>query len=336
MRILVTGGAGYIGTHTCVELLAAGHDLTVIDNLVNSKEEALRRVEAIAGRSVTFRREDLLNRPALDRVIAEARPEAVIHFAALKAVGESVSQPVRYYTNNVTGTLNLCASMAEQGVRTLLFSSSATVYGIPDQVPIREEAPLRSTNPYGWSKVMMEQVLLDVHRADPAWRIGILRYFNPVGAHASGTIGEDPTGVPNNLFPYVTQVAVGMLDRVRIYGGDYSTPDGTGVRDYIHVEDLAVGHVQALDHLVSAGGVQVCNLGTGRGHSVLEVLAAFERVVGRPIPHEIVARRPGDVAECFADPGRARALLGWEARHDLDRMCADAWRWQSANPTGYP
>lgn len=336
MRILVTGGAGYIGTHTCVELLAAGHDLTVIDNLVNSKEEALRRVEAIAGRSVTFRREDLLDRPALDRVIAESRPEAVIHFAALKAVGESVSQPVRYYTNNVTGTLNLCASMAEHEVRTLLFSSSATVYGTPEEVPIREEAPLRSTNPYGWSKVMMEQVLRDVHRADPAWRVGILRYFNPVGAHASGTIGEDPTGVPNNLFPSVTQVAVGKLDRVRIHGGDYSTPDGTGVRDYIHVEDLAVGHVRALDQLVATGGVQVCNLGTGRGHSVLEVLAAFERVVGRSIPHEIVARRPGDVAECYADPGRARMLLGWEARHDLDRMCADAWRWQSANPTGYP
>ena len=336
MRILVTGGAGYIGTHTCVELLAAGHELTVIDNLVNSKEEALRRVEAIAGRSVTFHREDLLDRPALDRVIAESRPEAVIHFAALKAVGESVSQPVRYYTNNVTGTLNLCASMAEHGVKTLLFSSSATVYGMPEEVPIREEAPLRSTNPYGWSKVMMEQVLQDVHGADPAWRVGILRYFNPVGAHASGTIGEDPTGVPNNLFPYVTQVAVGKLDRVRIYGGDYSTPDGTGVRDYIHVEDLAVGHVRALDRLVATGGVQVCNLGTGRGYSVLEVLAAFERVVGRPIPHEIVARRPGDVAECYADPGRARMLLGWEARHDLDRMCADAWRWQSANPTGYP
>lgn len=336
MRILVTGGAGYIGTHTCVELLAAGHDLTVVDNLVNSKEEALRRVETITGRSLTFHREDLLDRPALDRVMAASRPEAVIHFAALKAVGESVSQPVRYYTNNVTGTLNLCASMAAHGVRTLLFSSSATVYGVPDQVPVREEAPLRSTNPYGWSKVMMEQVLQDVHRADPSWRIGILRYFNPVGAHASGTIGEDPTGVPNNLFPYVTQVGVGKLDRVRIYGGDYPTPDGTGVRDYIHVEDLAVGHLQALAHLVSAGGVQVCNLGTGRGYSVLEVIQAFARVLGRPIPHEIVARRPGDVAECYADPGRARTLLGWEARHDLDRMCADAWRWQAANPTGYP
>ncbi len=231
MRILVTGGAGYIGTHTCVELLAAGHELTVVDNLVNSKEEALRRVEAIAGRPITFHRADLLDRPALDRVIAESRPEAVIHFAALKAVGESVSQPVRYYTNNVTGTLNLCASMAAHGVRTLLFSSSATVYGTPDEVPIREEAPLRSTNPYGWSKVMMEQVLQDVHRADSSWRIGILRYFNPVGAHESGTIGEDPTGVPNNLFPYVTQGGVGKRDRVRIYGGDYPTPDGTGVRD---------------------------------------------------------------------------------------------------------
>lgn len=336
MRILVTGGAGYIGTHTCVELLAAGHEITVVDNLVNSKEEALRRVEAIAGRPITFHRVDLLDRPALDQVIADSRPEAVIHFAALKAVGESVSQPVRYYTNNVTGTLNLCASMGEQGVRTLLFSSSATVYGIPDQVPIREEAPLRSTNPYGWSKVMMEQVLQDVHRADPSWRIGILRYFNPVGAHESGTIGEDPTGVPNNLFPYVTQVGVGKLDRVRIYGGDYPTPDGTGVRDYIHVEDLAVGHLRALEQLVATGGVQVCNLGTGRGYSVLEVIAAFERAAGRPIPHEIVARRPGDVAECYADPGRARTLLGWVARHDLDRMCSDSWRWQAANPAGYP
>ncbi len=335
MRILVTGGAGYIGTHTCLVLQQAGHDVAVLDNLANSKREGLTRVEALSGRPLGFYHVDLLDPPEVDRVFREFAPEAVLHFAALKAVGESVQFPAKYYQNNVTGTLNLCAAMDRHAVRTLVFSSSATVYGAPEEIPIREEAPLRATNPYGWSKVMMELILTDLHRADPTWRLSVLRYFNPVGAHQSGTIGEDPTGIPNNLFPYVTQVAVGKLDNLQIFGGDYPTADGTGIRDYIHVVDLAEGHLRALERLDPNGGHQIYNLGTGRGYSVLDVVRAFERIVGRAIPYEIVDRRSGDVAECYADPGRARTALQWEAGRDLDQMCEDAWRWQSQNPSGY-
>ncbi len=339
MRILVTGGAGYIGSHTCVELLNAGHEVVVVDNLSNSKEEALRRVGELAGpesaRRLTFHRVDLLDRAALDAVFGRAPVDAVIHFAGLKAVGESVTIPLRYYQNNVTGTLILCEVMASRGVRNLVFSSSATVYGEPERVPVTEDFPLSATNPYGRSKLMIEDILRDLGRADPSWNAILLRYFNPVGAHASGRIGEDPNGIPNNLMPFVAQVAVGRLPELRVFGNDYPTPDGTGVRDYIHVVDLALGHLAALDRLAANPGVVAYNLGTGRGHSVLEVVAAFEQATGRHIPYRIVARRPGDVAVSYADPARAQAELGWHAVRGLDEMCADAWRWQSQNPNGY-
>jgi UDP-glucose 4-epimerase len=296
----------------------------------------LPRVEELAGKPFVFQRVDLLDQEGLDGVFYRHPVDGVIHFAAFKAVGESVAQPLRYYHNNVTGTLILCETMIKHGVKTMVFSSSATVYGDPARVPVTEDFPLSATNPYGHSKLMMEQVLKDVHRADPAWNIALLRYFNPVGAHASGRIGEDPNGIPNNLFPYITQVAVGKLPKLRVFGGDYPTVDGTGVRDYIHVVDLAIGHVVALEKLAGRTGCRAYNLGTGKGSSVLEAVRAFERASGRKIPHEIVARRPGDAATTYCDPGLALTELGWKAERDLDAMCRDAWRWQSQNPNGYP
>ncbi len=336
MAILVTGGAGFIGSHTVLELLQTGHDVVVVDNLSNAKPEALRRVQELAGRSLAFHRVDLLDREALDQVFRSRPVEAVIHFAGLKAVGESVAEPRRYWMNNVVGTLSLIEVMERYGVKTLVFSSSATVYGDPERVPVREDAPLRATNPYGRTKLAIEDLLRDLYRADPAWRIALLRYFNPVGAHESGRIGEDPNGIPNNLLPYISQVAVGKLRELPVYGNDYPTPDGTGVRDYIHVVDLAVGHLRALEKLAQAPCCRAWNLGTGRGYSVLEMIAAFERASGRKIPYRIVARRPGDAASCYADPSLAAAELGWSAARGLDAMCADAWRWQRENPNGYP
>jgi UDP-glucose 4-epimerase len=336
MRTLVTGGAGYIGSHTVLQLLEAGHEVVVLDNLANSNAEAVRRVGELAGPKADLRVVDLLDEYGVARLVEEVAPEAVIHFAGLKAVGESVAQPERYYRNNVGGTLNLVRAMDATGCRTLVFSSSATVYGDPASVPVREDFPLTATNPYGWSKLMVEQVLRDLHTSDDRWRIGLLRYFNPVGAHPSGRIGEDPQGIPNNLVPFIAQVAVGRREKLAVFGDDYPTPDGTGVRDYIHVLDLAAGHLAALDALVERGGCHPWNLGTGRGHSVLEVVEAFARASGREIPYEVVPRRPGDIAACYADPARARAELGWTAQLGLDAMCADTWRWQSANPEGYP
>jgi UDP-glucose 4-epimerase len=336
VKVLVTGGAGYIGSHTCVCLLQAGHDVVVVDNLVNARPEALRRVQQIAGRSLTFHQVDLLDRQALGGVFAGSPFDAVIHFAGLKAVGESVAQPLMYFHNNLTGTIHLLQAMAAAGVKDLVFSSSATVYGDPHAVPITEDFPLSAVNPYGRTKLVIEDMLRDLHHADPSWNVLLLRYFNPVGAHESGRIGEDPRGIPNNLLPYVAQVAVGRLPGVRVYGGDYPTPDGTGVRDYIHVVDLAEGHLKALERLADRPGIVPYNLGTGRGGSVLDVVKAFETASGRPIPYTITDRRPGDAAMCYADPTRANRELHWHATRDLDRMCADAWRWQSSNPEGYP
>ena len=335
MNILVTGGAGYIGSHTVVELLNKGHNVTVADNLCNSKEESLRRVQEIAGRTVDFRKVDLLDRAALDAVFAGAQYDAVIHFAGLKAVGESVQKPLEYYHNNIGGTLVLLEAMRARGVKLLVFSSSATVYGVPESVPLREDAPLRATNPYGRTKLMIEEILRDLDAAGPGWGIALLRYFNPVGAHRSGRIGEDPNGIPNNLMPYVAQVAVGKLPRLRVFGNDYPTRDGTGVRDYIHVVDLALGHLAALDYLARKPSLITVNLGTGRGYSVQEMIRAFEKASGRNVAYEIVARRPGDVAECYADPALAQRLLGWKATRGVDEMCADQWRWQMQNPRGY-
>ena len=333
--ILVTGGAGYIGSHTCVALIESGHTPLVLDNLCNSSSESLERVRRISGVRPGFVEGDVRDAALLDRVLAEQRPQAVIHFAGLKAVGESVQQPLEYYDNNVGGTVTLLQAMQRAGLRNLIFSSSATVYGDPASVPIREDFPRSATNPYGRSKLMIEDVLGDLYRADPAWRIARLRYFNPVGAHPSGLIGEDPRGVPNNLLPYITQVAVGRLSRLRIFGGDWPTPDGTGVRDFIHVMDLAEGHVAALRHLLGHEGMFTVNLGTGQGCSVLQLLHALERASGRELPYEIAPRRAGDIAECWADPGAAQQLLGWKAVRDIDTICADAWRWQQANPAGY-
>lgn len=334
-RILVTGGAGYIGSHTCVELLAEGHDVVVVDDLSNSKEEALKRVREIAGRDLAFHREDVCDESALRRIFAEERIDAVIHFAGYKAVGESVEKPLEYYRNNLDSTLALCRVMAEHRVKRLVFSSSATVYGVPERMPIRETDPLGATNPYGRTKWMIEEILRDLYASDPEWGIVLLRYFNPIGAHPSGRIGEDPNGIPNNLVPFVAQVAIGRLPELKVFGGDYPTPDGTGVRDYLHVVDLARGHCHALDHLASWTGIEAVNLGTGRGCSVLEIVRAFEAACGREIPYRIVDRRPGDIATCYADPGKARKMLGWTAELDLAAMCADAWRWQSENPDGY-
>lgn len=335
--VLVTGGAGYIGSHSCVELLQGGHDVVVVDNLCNSKAEALQRVEQIAGHGLrAFHRLDVRDAEGLRKVFAAQKIDCVVHFAALKAVGESVSEPLRYYDNNLHGLLTLLRVMDEAGVRRMVFSSSATVYGDPASVPIREDFPTGATNPYGWSKLMAEQVLRDVAAADERWRVVLLRYFNPVGAHPSGRIGEDPNGIPNNLMPFVCQVAVGRRAELQVFGGDYPTPDGTGIRDYIHVVDLAAGHVKAVERIEELAGVTCLNLGTGQGYSVLDVARAFERASGRAVPFRIVGRRAGDVAECWADPSRARGVLGWGPRYDLDAMCRDAWRWQSDNPEGYP
>ena len=336
MRILVTGGAGYIGSHTVLELLNTGYDVVVVDNLCNSNQESLKRVQELAGNSFTFYEVDILDKNALREVFAADPIDAVIHFAALKAVAESVAQPLRYYHNNVTGTISLCEVMQEFGVRNLVFSSSATVYGDAQEMPLLESFPmLPAENPYGRSKQMMEYALKDLYVSDESWNIAILRYFNPIGAHESGRIGEDPTGIPNNLIPYVAQVAVGRLPYLRVFGNDYPTPDGTGIRDYIHVVDLAIGHIKALQKLASDPGYLVFNLGTGQGSSVLEVVSAFERACGKEIPIKFLNRRPGDVAVSYADPTKAREELGWESMRDLDQMCVDVWRWQSQNPQGY-
>jgi len=336
MKILVTGGAGYIGSHTCVELLRAGHDVVILDNLSNSKVSVLSRIETITGRRPAFFHGDCRDRSFL-RAVFEVHPgDAVIHFAGLKAVGESVTQPLFYYENNVGSTLALCEVMADHGLKRLVFSSSATVYGDPATVPIREDFPLGPTNPYGRTKMMIEQILQDLKTSDPEWHVILLRYFNPVGAHESGLMGEDPAGIPNNLMPYISQVAVGKLDRLLVFGNDYPTPDGTGVRDYIHVVDLAQGHLKALERLAEAGDFGIYNLGTGRGYSVLEMIRAFEKAAGRPVPYEIVGRRSGDIAVCYADPGLAKKDLNWRAVRGLEEMCADAWRWQSRHPNGYP
>lgn len=335
MSILVTGGAGYIGSHTCVELLEAGYDVIVIDNLSNSSDRSLERVQKITGKSLTFYREDIFNKAVLTQIFELENIEAVVHFAGFKAVGESVEKPLEYYHNNIAGTLVLCDVMREFGVKSIVFSSSATVYGNPKTVPISEEFPLSATNPYGRTKLMLEEIFRDLYVSDNDWRVALLRYFNPIGAHESGIIGEDPRGIPNNLVPYITQVAVGKLDKLSVFGDDYDTPDGTGVRDYIHVTDLALGHVKALEKLQSSSGVFTYNLGTGVGYSVLDIVKAFSKVVGKDIPYEVQPRRLGDIATCYADPSLAKEELGWEAVRDLDKMCEDSWRWQKNNPQGY-
>jgi len=327
-RILITGGTGYIGSHTVVELMAAGHQVFIVDNLCNSKASVLDRIERIAGRRPGFAQLDVRDRAALRQLFSAHRFEAVIHFAGLKAVGESVAKPLAYYDNNVSGSVALFECAAEAGIRTMVFSSSATVYGEPASVPIREDFPLSAHNPYGRSKLMIEEILRDLAKTDAGWRVALLRYFNPVGAHASGLIGEDPNDIPNNLMPYIAQVAVGKLKELPVYGADYATPDGTGVRDYIHVVDLARGHLAALNALRDRRGVLTVNLGTGRGYSVLEMVRAFAAASGKPVPYRIVARRPGDIAQCYADPTLALATLGWKAEFDIDAMCADTWRWQ--------
>ena len=333
---LVTGGAGYIGSHTCVELLSAGQDVVVVDDLSNASLEALRRMQELGGRSLReFVQGDVRNAELLAQVFAAHEVDAVIHFAASKAVGESVAQPLAYYDNNLGGLVALLRAMQVAGCRRMVFSSSATVYGEPARVPIDEGFPTTATNPYGWTKLMGEQILRDLATSDDSWKVVLLRYFNPVGAHVSGRIGEDPDGLPNNLMPYVSQVAVGKLPRLRVFGGDYPTADGTGVRDYIHVVDLALGHLKALERIDALSGVTTLNLGTGRGYSVLEMVRAFEAACGRAVPFEVVARRPGDIAACWADPALALQTLGWRAERDLVTMCADAWRWQSLNPQGY-
>lgn len=337
MAILVCGGAGYIGTHTCIELLNHNYDIIVADNLSNSCEEALRRVKKITQKDFRFFKTELCDLQAVRDLFSQNPDiEAVIHFAALKAVGESVSKPLEYYDNNLTSTLVLLKVMKENKVNNLVFSSSATVYGDPASLPIREDFPLSATNPYGQTKLMIESILTDIQKAMPKMNIALLRYFNPVGAHASGLIGEDPKGIPNNLLPYISQVAVGKLSSVNIYGNDYDTPDGTGVRDYIHVVDLARGHVAALNKLFSDSGLVVYNLGTGQGYSVLDMIHAYEKASNKTIPYQITARRPGDIAACYADPSKAKEELSWQAKHTLEDMCRDSWRWQSANPEGYP
>lgn len=336
MAILVTGGAGYIGSHTCVELLNAGYDVVVADNLYNSSKKALDRVEQITGKKLKFYEVDLLDQPKVKEIFDNEDIEAVIHFAGLKAVGESVHKPLEYYNNNITGTLILCDEMRNHGVKNIVFSSSATVYGSPEEMPITEECPKgQCTNPYGWTKSMMEQIMTDVQKANPDMNVILLRYFNPVGAHESGRIGEDPKGIPNNLMPYISQVAVGKLEKLGVFGDDYDTPDGTGVRDYIHVVDLAKGHVKAIDYIFSNPGLDVINLGTGVGYSVLDMVKAFGKACGKEIPYEIKPRRAGDIAMCYADPAKAAKVLGWKAEKGLDEMCADTWRWQSQNPNGY-
>ncbi len=335
MKILVTGGAGYIGSHTCMELLHAGYDVVVVDNLSNSNMESLKRVQKLTGKTLEFHLIDLLDRYALNNVFQKSKIDAVIHFAGLKAVGESVSEPLKYYHNNVAGTLVLCSVMNNNNVKNIIFSSSATVYGDPKEVPIREEFPVNPTNPYGRSKLMIEDILKDLFEADKHWNVVLLRYFNPVGAHPSGQIGEDPNGIPNNLFPYICQVAIGKLSELSVFGSNYSTPDGTGVRDYIHVVDLAKAHISALSKFKSNFGVETYNIGTGRGYSVFEIISAFEKASGRKISHKVVDRRPGDIATCFADPTKANKELGWAAQYGINQMCIDAWQWQEKNPNGY-
>ncbi|WP_214756181.1 UDP-glucose 4-epimerase GalE [Exiguobacterium sp. s157] len=333
--ILVTGGAGYIGTHTVLQLLETGHDVIVLDNLSNSRREALERVEALTGKSVTFYLGDILDRELLEQIFLTHTIDAVIHFAGLKAVGESVSEPLRYYENNVVGTTVLLEVMNAFDVKRIVFSSSATVYGMPERTPIDESFPLSATNPYGRTKLMIEDIMRDLAVADPSWSIALLRYFNPIGAHKSGQIGEDPFDIPNNLMPYITQVAVGRLNELSVFGDDYDTPDGTGVRDYIHVVDLAEGHLKALDYVMDHTGAEAFNLGTGTGYSVLDLVHAFEAESGKAVPYKVTPRRPGDIAMCFADPSKSKRVLGWEAKHDVRAMCRDAWNWQSNNPNGY-
>lgn len=336
MKILVTGGAGYIGSHTCVELLNEGYEVVIVDNLYNSNQKAVDRIEQITQKKVTFYQTDILDREALDQIFTKENVDAVIHFAGLKAVGESVRKPIEYYTNNIQGTLILTDVMRKHNVKNIIFSSSATVYGNPAMIPITEECPKGvCTNPYGWTKWMLEQILTDIHTADPEWNVMLLRYFNPIGAHESGLIGEDPKGIPNNLLPYVAQVAIGKLECVGVFGDDYDTPDGTGVRDYIHVVDLAKGHVKALNKIKEKAGVKVYNLGTGNGYSVLDVIHAFEKACGHEIPYQIKPRREGDIATCYSKCDLAKEELGWQAQYDLDDMCASSWKWQTMNPNGY-
>lgn len=336
MKILVTGGAGYIGSHTCVELLNEGYEVVIVDNLYNSSEKAVARIQEITGKTLTFYEADICDEAKMKEVFAKEKPEAVIHFAGLKAVGESVAKPLEYYQNNIAGTLTLCKVMRENGCKKIIFSSSATVYGDPAFIPITEECPKGvCTNPYGWTKHMLEQILTDIQKADPEWKVILLRYFNPIGAHKSGMIGEDPKGIPNNLLPYVAQVAIGKLEKVGVFGNDYDTPDGTGVRDYIHVVDLAVGHVKAIQKLDEDIAIKIYNLGTGKGYSVLDVIKAFGKACGKEIPYEIKARRPGDIATCYSVAELAKKELGWEAQFGIEEMCADSWRWQSQNPNGY-
>jgi UDP-glucose 4-epimerase len=333
--ILVTGGAGYIGSHTCLELLNADFQVVVVDNLCNSMITSLERVQELTGKQLTFIEADLRDKQALEQIFTAHSIDAVIHFAGLKAVGESVNIPIDYYQNNIGGTINLLEVMNHASVKNIVFSSSATVYGDPECLPITENSPLSATNPYGRSKLMVEEMLGDVYISDSSWNVALLRYFNPVGAHHSGRIGEDPSDIPNNLMPYITQVAVGKLEQLSVFGGDYATTDGTGVRDYIHVVDLALGHIKALQKLATNPGLVTYNLGTGQGYSVIEMARAFEQASGKPVPYEIVARRPGDIAACYADPGLAQRELGWRAERGLQQMCEDSWRWQSANPEGY-
>ena len=336
MKILVTGGAGYIGSHTCVELLNAGYDVVVVDNLYNASAKALDRVREITGKDLTFYEADILDAPKMDEIFKKEQVDCVIHFAGLKAVGESVVKPLEYYKNNINGTLVLCEAMRKNGCKNIIFSSSATVYGNPAFIPITEECPKGTpTNPYGWTKWMIEQILTDLHTADPEWNVILLRYFNPIGAHKSGLMGEDPKGIPNNLLPYVAQVAIGKLKCLGVFGDDYDTPDGTGVRDYIHVVDLAAGHVKAINKIKENPGVKIYNLGTGKGYSVLDVVKAFSKACGHDVPYENKPRRAGDISTCYSDASLAKKELGWEAKYDIDEMCEDSWRWQTMNPNGY-
>ena len=334
MAILVTGGAGFIGSHTCVELLENNYEIVVMDNFINSKPESLNRIKQITGKDFKFYEADLLDKAAIETIFNENNIDAVIHFAGLKAVGESVAQPIRYYHNNITGTLLLCQVMQEHNVKKIVFSSSATVYGSPKSVPIREDFELHTTNPYGSTKLMIEDIMRDIYVSDNEWSIALLRYFNPIGAHKSGLIGEDPNGIPNNLMPYIAQVAAGKLECLSVFGNDYNTPDGTGVRDYIHVVDLAQGHIKAVEKVMASKGVDAYNLGTGTGYSVLDMVDAFEKVNNVKVNHKIVARRPGDIAECYADPAKAKEILGWEAKFGIEEMCRDSWNFVKNNPNG--
>ena len=336
MAILVTGGAGYIGSHTCVELLDAGYDVVVLDNLSNASEKSLDRVKALTGKEVKFYKGDILDRDILNEIFKNEKIDSCIHFAGLKAVGESVAKPWEYYNNNISGTRTLVDVIRQNGCKNIIFSSSATVYGDPAQIPITEECPKgQCTNPYGWTKSMLEQILMDIQKADEEWNVILLRYFNPIGAHKSGTMGENPNGIPNNLMPYITQVAVGKLEQLGVFGDDYDTPDGTGVRDYIHVVDLAIGHVKALKKIEENAGLCIYNLGTGHGYSVLDIVKNFEAANDIKIPYVIKERRPGDIATCYCDPSKAEKELGWKAQYDIKDMCADSWRWQKNNPNGY-